>query len=69
MNSKENNSIIQMEKDELKNLVTEVRETIATVVNSEKASEKHLFSAADLWRIQRLRKTATGLSKKWENFH
>lgn len=53
MNRNENNSIIYMEKDELKKLVTEVKETVAT-------NEKHVFSAADLWRIQRLSKRSTG---------
>ncbi len=69
MNSKDNNSIIRMEKDELTKLVTEVKETVATGLNIKENAEKHVFSAADLWRIQRLRKTATGLSKKWENYH
>ena len=68
MNRNENNSIIRMEKDELKKLVTEVKETVATNVKPEDANEKHVFSAADLWRIQGLRKTATGLSKKWEHY-
>lgn len=65
MNRNENKSIISMEKDELKNLVKEVKETIAKDVDE----SKNVFSAADLWHIQKSRRTATGLSKKWEHNH
>ena len=51
MNSNATNSIINMEPEELKELVKEVKETVAT-------NAKQEFSAADLWRIQKLMRTA-----------
>lgn len=59
MNSNVKNSIIKMEADELSKLVTEVKETVATNVN-----EKQIFSAADLWNIQKTMRTAQKLSRK-----
>ena len=53
MNSNVTRSVINMEPEELKELVTEVRETVAGNVN-----EKQMFSAADLWRIQKLMRSA-----------
>ena len=53
MNSNVTRSIISMEPGELRELVTEVKETVALNVN-----EKHVFSAVDLWRIQKLMRTA-----------
>lgn len=53
MNSNVTRSIINMEPQELKELVTEVKETVAGNV-----CEKQTFSAADLWRIQKLMRTA-----------
>ena len=59
MNSNVKNSIIKMEADELSKLITEVKETVATNVN-----EKQVFSAADLWNIQKAMRTAHKLSRK-----
>ena len=56
MNSNVNNSIVVMEADELRNLVTEVKETVATNAKQ--------FSAADLWNIQRNMKTAQSVSRR-----
>ena len=56
MNSNVNNSIVVMEQDELRQLVTEVKETIATNVKQ--------FSAADLWNIQRNMRTAQKVSRR-----
>jgi len=47
-----------MESGELKELVTEVKETIASNVN-----EKYVFSAADLWNIQKSMRTAQSLHR------
>lgn len=46
-----------MESDELKTLVTEVKETVA-VVNAKQ------FDAADLWNIQRNMRTAQKQSRR-----
>ena len=56
MNSNANNSIVAMESGELRKLVTEVKETVATNVKQ--------FSAADLWNIQRNMKTAQRVSRR-----
>ncbi len=58
MNSNVTCSIIDMESGELKELVTEVKETIASNVN-----EKYVFSAADLWNIQKSMRTAQSLHR------
>lgn len=58
MNNNVSNSIIYMEKEELKNLLAEVKETVATNTNAENDNES-LFSAADLWKIQKSKRTAT----------
>lgn len=47
-----------MEADELKTLVTEVKETVATNIKQ--------FSAADLWNIQRNMRTAQKVSRRKE---
>ena len=59
MNSNVTNSIIVMEAGELSKLVAEVKETVATNVN-----DKPVFSAADLWNIQKSMRTAHKLSRK-----
>jgi len=58
MNSNANNSIVAMEQDELRKLVTEVKETVAVNTNSKQ------LSAADLWNIQRKMKTALKVSRR-----
>ena len=52
-------SVILMEQDELKNLVSVVKETVAhNVQNSEENSTPQL-SVADLWNIQKNRRNRT----------
>lgn len=51
-------SIVQMEKNVLKSLVKEVKETLATDVVLPKAT-KPSFGVADLWNIRRNVRTAT----------
>ena len=63
MNSNVTRSIINMEPEELKELVTEVKETVAGNVN-----ERQTFSAADLWRIQKLMRTAQN-SRRIRSIH
>ncbi len=53
-------SIVQMEAKELKQLVSEVKETVATgiiQVNNQK-SNKPSFTVVDLWNIHRNMKSA-----------
>jgi hypothetical protein len=54
MNSNVHNPIVKMEQEELKQLTAEVKETVA-VYNVE-ASKQSVFSAADLWYIQKMKK-------------
>ena len=59
-------SIVQMEANEFKHLVTEVRETVATgliKVNSAKSTPIASFGIVDLWNIRRRMKTA-GLARR-----
>lgn len=58
MNSNVNGSIITMESDELRKLVTDVKETVATSANFKQ------LSAADLWNIQRNMRTAQKVSRR-----
>ena len=52
MKSDVQDSYVQMEPAILKQLVTEVNETVATEVAEEK-EEKSSFSAVDLWNIRK----------------
>ena len=61
MNSNVMPSHVQMEADELKNLVNEVKETVAAEVND--ATKK--FSVIDLWQIQKQMKKASGNNNRW----
>ncbi len=58
MNNNVSNSIIYMEKEELNNLLTEVKETVANDMDTENDKDA-LFSAADLWKIQKQKRNAT----------
>jgi hypothetical protein len=54
-----NNSKVYLSQDELNTLVSEVKETVAADINFKKGNEsKNIFSAADLWRIQRMKKSS-----------
>lgn len=54
-------SIVQIEANELKQLVTEVRETVATGITNVNRVKKVTasFSIVDLWNIRRGMKTAS----------
>jgi len=56
-------SIVQMDAEELRQLVTEVKETVATF-NPGESTVKTPFAAVDLWNIQRKIKSATGASRR-----
>jgi len=53
MKMQSNNLLEKLAKEEVVNLTSQVRETLA--LNFKKTSEK-IFSAAELWNIQRQRK-------------
>lgn len=50
-------SIVQMEPEVLKNLVREVKETLATDIKLPGVKQRS-FTAADLWNIRRNARTA-----------
>ena len=58
MNSNVTHSIVDMENDEFKNLVIQVKETVATDVDLEKTTSKNTFAAANLWHIQRMKRSS-----------
>ncbi len=59
MNSNVMTSHVEMRNDELSNLIEEVKETVATEAVTKK------FTSADLWQIEKNRKTAAGYTRKW----
>ncbi len=56
-------SYVQMGTEELKALVTEVKETVAPAHKSE---TKKVFGAVDLWNSQRRVRKASGFQNKWQ---
>jgi hypothetical protein len=50
-------SLVQLEKDELKKLCSQVEETVATEINLP-AKETTSFGITNLWRLQRSIKSA-----------
>lgn len=56
-------SIVQMEPEVLKRLVSEVKETVATDIHVPKA-KKNALRVVDLWNIQRNVKSASRM-RKW----
>ena len=51
-------SIVQMEEEVLRQLVTEVKETVATDFQMAKTATKPSFGILNLWNIQRKMKSA-----------
>jgi hypothetical protein len=56
-------SIIQMDAAELQNLVAEVKETVANVIELPKVKEKS-FGPLDMWNIRRNFKSASDLMRR-----
>lgn len=64
MNSNVMPSIVQIEEESLRQLVTEVKETIATNISFDpKAAKQKKFGIADLWNCQRNIRTAVSMRK------
>jgi len=60
------NSKVYLDQEELNVLVKQVRETVAADINLEKENQnKTIFSAADLWNIQRMRTKIQRRSTLW----
>ncbi len=61
-----NDSRVYLDQEELNTLVREVKETVAANINLEKENEnKNIFSAADLWNIQRMKTRGWRRSTLW----
>lgn len=66
MNSKSMPSIVQIDKENLRQLVTEVKETIATNINLQPADIKNKkFGVTDLWNSQRSIRTAVSMRRHY----
>ena len=64
MNSNVMPSIVQIERENLKKLTEEVKETLATNFNTGTlVSKQRSFGIVDLWNCQRSTRTATSLRK------
>ncbi len=63
MNSDVMPSIVQMDADVLKNLLTEVKETVATVIQLPE-EKKSSFGVVDMWKIRRTAKSASSLLRR-----
>ena len=56
-------SIIQMDSEMLKNLTTEVKETLATDIQM--SAQKKRFTLVNLWKIQNAKRKPTRITRKW----
>ncbi|MDP4264082.1 MAG: hypothetical protein Q8941_16260 [Bacteroidota bacterium] len=56
-------SIIKMDKEELLKLVTEVKETVATVIDLP-GDNKKTFGPVDMWNIRRNFKSASDMMRR-----
>lgn len=71
MNSNVMPSVIQMEEESLKNLVTEVKETVATGINLSAGHpgmkpatiKTKIFGIVDMWNCQRNVRTAVSMRR------
>jgi hypothetical protein len=64
MNTNVMPSVIQIESESLKQLITEVKETLATDINLTPTSAKSKkFGIADLWNCQKNVRTAISMRK------
>ncbi len=67
MKNNEKNSIVKIESEELKRLVAETKETVATNVYFKDKDHTHNFTVVDLWNIQKQKKLAlrSKLTDRW----
>jgi len=64
MNSNVMPSIVQIEEENLRNLVAEVKETVATNIDHpQRIPKQKKFGTVDLWNCQRMMRTAASLRK------
>ena len=56
-------SIVQMDSEMLKNLTTEVKETLATGIDM--PARKRRFTLVNLWKIHQAKRTPIRITRKW----
>jgi hypothetical protein len=56
-------SIVQMDSEMLKNLTTEVKETLATDIHM--SAPKRRFALVNLWKIHNAKRKPTRITRKW----
>ena len=56
-------SVVQMDAEELQQLVTEVKETVATLIRLPE-TKKNTFGSLDMWNIRRNFRSANDLMKR-----
>ena len=59
-------SIVQMEKEELQKLVTQVKETVATIIRypETKPATGKTFGSLDMWNIRKGFRSASDIMKR-----
>lgn len=57
MNTSSTHSVLEMANDDVRNLVSQVKETVADV-DVNKTTSKNIFAAANLWHIQRIKRSS-----------
>jgi hypothetical protein len=56
-------SIVQMDSEMLKNLTTEIKETLATDIQL--SAKKRRFTLVNLWKIHNAKRKPTRITSKW----
>jgi hypothetical protein len=64
MNSDVMPSIVQMGAEELQELMTEVKETVASGIQMPEANKQKPFGAVDMWNIQRKARSASDMLRR-----
>lgn len=63
MNSNVMSSVVKIEKESLRKLVEEVKETLATDINTNTSAKNKSYGIADLWNQRRNARTASSLRR------
>ena len=66
MNTDSMHKVVRLDESELQQLTQEVKETLADSPIYEER-EKSLFTAFDMWNVQRQARSASSMMRKWSN--
>ncbi|MBS1576850.1 MAG: hypothetical protein JST09_16250 [Bacteroidetes bacterium] len=67
MNTDSMQKVVRLDENELQQLTQEVKETLASTPIYESENEKNLFTAIDMWNMQRQVRSASLMMRKWSN--